>query len=115
PTGSPAWNGAGNSPGVISSWLMNVTCTNQHVACGSSFSSLRTSSALNSLGFSRTGFFEGRCAFTANPGATTAAPTNVACLRKFRRPMKFESWCLDTVTSSITFDYEDNINANHFG
>jgi hypothetical protein len=29
--------------------------------------------------------------------------------------MKFESWCLDTVTSSITFDYEDNINANHFG
>src|SRR5438445_12196211 len=92
---------------------MNVTRTNPHVACGSSFSSLRTSSALNSLGFSGTGFCEGRCAFAANPGATTAAPTNVACLREFPRPMKSESWRLDIVSSSITFDYEDHINANH--
>src|SRR5947207_15092880 len=78
----------GNPPGAILSLLMNVTRTNPHVACGSSFSRLRTSSALNSLGVGVTGFFAGRCAFVANPGATTAAPTNVARLRKFRRPTK---------------------------
>ena len=38
----------------------------------------------------------------ANPGATTAALTNVARLRKFRRPMESESRGLDMVNASIT-------------
>src|SRR5207247_10947583 len=109
PAGRPAANGAGNPPGAILSLLMNVTRTNPHVACGSSFSSLRTSSAVNSSGICVIGFLEGRCAFTANSGVTTAAPMNVARLRKFRRPMNSESWGFDMVISSITFDYEDNI------
>src|SRR5438876_1624314 len=88
---------------------MNVTRTNPHVACGSSFSRLRTSSAVNSSGICVTGFLEGRCAFTANSGVTTAAPMNVARLRKFRRPTNSESWDFDMVISSITFDYEDSI------
>src|SRR5947207_6617552 len=88
---------------------MNVTRTNPHVACGSSFSRLRTSSAVNSSGICVTGFLEGRCAFTANSGVTTAAPMNVARLRKFRRPTNSESRGFDMVISSITFDYEDNI------
>src|SRR6266699_5498096 len=109
PAGRPAANGAGNPPGAILSLLMNVTRTNPHVACGSSFSRLRTSSVVNSSGICATGFLEGRCAFTANSGVTTAAPTNIARLKKFRRPMNFESWGFDMVISSITFDYEDNI------
>src|SRR5205823_1988690 len=109
PAGRPAANGAGNPPGAILSLLMNVTRTNPHVACGSSFSRLRTSSAVNSSGICVTGFLEGRCAFTANSGVTTAAPMNVARLRKFRRPTNSESWGFDMVISSITFDYEDSI------
>src|SRR5438093_12589130 len=88
---------------------MNVTRTNPHVACGSSFSRLRTSSAVNSSGICVTGFLEGRCAFAANSGVTTAAPMNVARMRKFRPPMNSESWGFDMVISSITVDYEYNI------
>src|SRR5437667_11507380 len=88
---------------------MNVTRTNPHVACGSSFSRLRASSAVNSSGICVNGFLEGRCAFTANSGVTTAAPTNVARLGRFRRQMNSEWWGFDMVISSIRLDYEDNI------